>query len=70
MNNPNANIDKLREQLQQENEAANTMEKTDDGDPVYFVCSAFDWFPLRMKTKRNLAIEKIGMNDAITPPIL
>lgn len=61
MNNPNSNIDKLREQLQAENEAANTMEIGEKKDTVYLICSGFDWLPHKMKTRMNLSIEKIGM---------
>jgi hypothetical protein len=30
-------------------------------EPVYFISSATDWHPIKMKTKRDLAIEKIAM---------
>ena len=41
-------------------------EYDDDEEPitdVYIVASSNDWMPLKMKTKRRLAIEKISMKD-------
>ena len=41
------------------NDHVEELEKTEEADPIYLICSAFDWLPRKMKTRRNLAIEKI-----------
>lgn len=37
---------------------------------VFFVSSACDWLPIKMKTKRILTIEKLNMNENAPPNIL
>ena len=34
---------------------------------VYFVSNFTDWMPIKMKTKRHLALEKIPMNEPAPP---
>lgn len=63
MDNPNANIEKIKRQLDLENEKENIMVKTEYTEEVYVVCSAYDWLPVRMKTRRALELEKVPMND-------
>jgi hypothetical protein len=41
------------------------MEKGENMDPIYLICSGFDWFPTKMKTRMNLSIEKVGMQDQV-----
>ena len=34
------------------------------------ISSAYDWLPMKMKTKRRLTLEKISMLDGAPPTIL
>jgi hypothetical protein len=41
-----------------------------DQEDIYFISSACEWMPIKMKTMRTLAIEKISMTDAAPPATL
>ena len=51
------------------NEAADESGKPDEGD-IFCICSAYDWMPMKMKTKRRLELEKLSMLDNAPPSIL
>ena len=45
MKNPKANIEKLKKQIEAENEKDNIMVKEAKTEDVYVACSAYEWLP-------------------------
>jgi hypothetical protein len=39
-------------------------------EDVFLISSAYDWLPMKMKTKRRLTLEKVNMGDTAPPTIL
>jgi hypothetical protein len=58
--------EQLRSIIEQENSEEDSKRPTD----IFFVASCCDWMPIKMKSKRRLALEKVPMNEPAPANIL
>ena len=56
-----ANIAKIENQLEAFNEDKESSFKPKKDEEIYLMASCCDWMPVKMKTLRTLAIEKVHM---------